>query len=192
MKRMIQINLLPYREKLQKAAQARLLVQMLVVAIVAALIVGAFHWRVSSEINAQKIKNQQVEQAILALNLETNKFKAIKQERQDILMRLKVIESLKLSRDRVVRILQHWPAHLPEGIHLTVLKHEKGKILFEGLAESHQQVSELMRRLDALPQYQHVVLQHVQSNQDKKSTGLKRFILVADVIQAYKPKGEES
>lgn len=179
---MISINLLPYRAEQKKSGQLRFLIQVVLVVVIAAVVLGGLHWYYNGKISDQRAQNQQLEQAIFSLTLKNKTMKDLKIQAAELLQRLAVIESLQKQRHQVVAVLSHWPVQLPDGIYLLELKREGNVLTLDGLAESHQQVSDLMRQMEGLPNYQQVRLQQVQTNTDKKQAGFKHFSIKADLV----------
>lgn len=179
---MININLLPYRAEQQKSGQVRFGFHVVIVVLVAALVLAALHWHFNSKISEQRDKNQKLEQAIFSLTLKNKAMKDLKVKTADLIQRLQVIESLQARRHQVVDVLAHWPGQLPDGIYLLQFQREGHVLTLDGLAENHQQVSGLMRRMEALPSYQNIRLKQVETKKGKQQSGLEHFSIQADLV----------
>jgi type IV pilus assembly protein PilN len=69
-------------------------------------------------------------------------------QKEQINARMAVIQDLQGTRSIIVRIFDELVKSLPSGVHYNVLRRRNDILEIQGIAESNNRVSELMRRLD--------------------------------------------
>ncbi|HEY6131445.1 MAG TPA: PilN domain-containing protein, partial [Halioglobus sp.] len=73
----------------------------------------------------------------------------LQKRRNQLIDRMKVIQELQGNRPIIVRVLDQLVRTVPDGVFYTKLITADKKITINGVAESNNRVSSLMRRLDA-------------------------------------------
>ena len=73
----------------------------------------------------------------------------LQRRRTQLLERMRIIQELQGNRPIIVRVMDQLVRTIPDGVFYTSLVSESGRILIEGVAESNNRVSSLMRNLDA-------------------------------------------
>ena len=145
---MAQINLLPWREELRQEKKKEFLVQ-LVGACVFALI-ACFLWvqSVEGSVSNQLQRNQILEGEIAVLQKQVVEIKDLKKRRKELLDRMKVIQDLEGKRSVIVHYFDEFAKSMPDGVFFTSLKRNGDSFSIEGISESNQRISALMRNLD--------------------------------------------
>jgi type IV pilus assembly protein PilN len=142
------INLLPWREELRRVKQR----QFINVAVGAAiLMVGAVvlvHLRMSGIIEDQNNRNQFLTETIAKVDQEIKEIQDLEKEKADLLARMKVIQELQDSRPEIVHIFDQLARAVPENVYLVKATRTGGEISLEGVADSNDYVSQLMRNLN--------------------------------------------
>ncbi|ARN74205.1 PilN domain-containing protein [Oceanicoccus sagamiensis] len=145
---MANINLLPWREeRRQELKQAFLVVLGIVAAIGFALVVLA-DMAVNSAIDGQNARNQYLEKQIGELELQVKEIRELEKKKQELLDRMKVIQELQGNRPIIVRIFDEMVRSLPDGVFYQSLSRSNDAIKLQGIAESNNRISSLMRRVD--------------------------------------------
>ena len=72
----------------------------------------------------------------------------LQRKRTQLIERMRVIQQLQGNRPIIVRIMDQLVRTVPDGVFYTRLNTENGEITIEGVAESSNRVSSLMRNLD--------------------------------------------
>ncbi len=146
---MAKINLLPWRQAYREEKKREFLVVIGFVLAISAL--GAYLWvgSVESSIENQNARNRLLEQEITKLEAQVKEISELKKVRDDLLVRIKVIQDLEGTRPVIVRYFDEFSRAVPDGVHVTLLDKKGGTIAIEGVAESYNRVASFMRNLDA-------------------------------------------
>ena len=145
---MAQINLLPWREQLREERKQRFLASLMGVLVVAAGLVFLGDRYFEGAIEHQNARNEFIKKEIAVLDARIAEIKELKERRQQLLERMKIIQDLQGNRPIIGRVFDQLVRTLPEGVHFTSLKMTGKNIAIVGAAESNNRVSNLMRNLD--------------------------------------------
>lgn len=146
---MARINLLPWREaRREEQKRAFLSILALVVALAAMLILLADRV-VNSQIDNQRARNDYVTRNIRELDKQVEEIKDLQRKRNQLIERMRVIQELQGNRPIIVRVLDQLVRTLPDGVFYTSVTASGQQLSINGVAESNNRVSSLMRRLDA-------------------------------------------
>lgn len=146
--RMININLLPWREELEEEKKKEFLFLIGVVAAMALFILLAVHMTISHQIQLQENDNNYLKEQIKILEKQIIEVKALEKEKKELLDKMKVIQSLQASRPEVVKLFDGIVRLMPDGLYLTSLSRTNDVIHIDGRAESNTRVSTLMRNIE--------------------------------------------
>lgn len=146
---MAQINLLPWRDERRAELKQEFLVVLGAVAGVGAVIVFLVDLFFSGQIQTQNDRNNYLSQNIRELDAKVAEIREMQKKRTQLLDRMKVIQELQGNRPIIVRILDQLVRTVPDGVFYTELTASSQTITIQGIAESNNRVSSLMRRLDA-------------------------------------------
>jgi len=142
------INLLPWREELQRLKQRRAIMGSAVIGLVAAMVVAAVWLHFSEEIAFQKKRNKYLSAEIKKTEAQLKEIEKIKDRKEELMNRMTVIYELQEDRVRVVRSLDEFVRMIPEGVFFVSLDRDSKGFELEGVAQSNSQVSALMVRLN--------------------------------------------
>lgn len=145
---MAKINLLPWREAYRKEKKDQFIAILIGVFVVAALLAYVWISSVESAIDNQNSRNRLLETEIAALDKQVQEIAELKKIRDDLLTRIKVIQDLEGTRPVIVRYFDDLVRAVPDGVHLSSVVRVGGVISIEGIAESTNRVSSLMRNLE--------------------------------------------
>ena len=145
---MVRINLLPWREERRVERKKEFLVALALVALLAALVLIVVDQLINSEIDYQNRRNGYLRQNIAELDAKVAEIRDLQRKRTELLDRMRVIQELQGNRPIIVRIMDQLVRTVPDGVFYTSLKSSAGKITVEGVAESNNRVSSLMRRME--------------------------------------------
>jgi type IV pilus assembly protein PilN len=143
------INLLPWRQELRQRRRKEFLVGIGAAVGLAALITLLAHLAVSSMIDAQSRRNELLKAEIAELDKAIEQILALEEQRDRMIARMEVIDTLQASRPEVVKLFDQIVSTLPEGVYLTSVKQSGKKLEFNGVAQSSTRVSAFMRNIDA-------------------------------------------
>jgi type IV pilus assembly protein PilN len=146
---MAQINLLPWREERRQELKKEFLVTVgLVLALGVGMVLLADRV-VDSQIQNQKARNQYLIENIKVLDEQVAEIRELQKKRNQLLDRMRVIQELQGNRPIIVRVLDQLVRTVPDGVFYTNLQTRDKVISINGIAESNNRVSSLMRRLDS-------------------------------------------
>lgn len=162
---MAKINLLPWRQEQRKQRQQEFIAILIAVAGLAVGIVLFSHVALSKQVSDQEERNQYIKSEISRLDNQIKEIDVLQKRRDELLSRMKVIQDLQGRRPVIVRVFDELVRVIPDGVYLKTLERTGDTFKMSGIAESANQVSSLMRNLDASPWFKSPVLSTVASDQ---------------------------
>ena len=160
------INLLPWRQALRQRRQKEFFIGMVASIALAALVTLLAHLTVSSMIDSQHRRNDLLKAEITELDKAIEQIVALEEQKDHMIARMEVIDTLQSSRPEVVKLFDQVVATLPEGVYLTSVKQSGRRIEFNGVAQSSTRVSAFMRNLDASETLSAPELKVIQTGKD--------------------------
>lgn len=145
---MARINLLPWREWERERKKNEFLINLGAVLAVAGLVVFGWGYQLDSAKDDQIARNKTLETEISALDKKISEIANLQQQREELLSRMQVIQDLQGNRPVIVRIFDEVVRTLSTGVHYESLSMKGGALAVEGVAESNNRISSLMRNLD--------------------------------------------
>ena len=145
---MPQINLLPWRDQLREQRKREFLVMLVGIVIIAGGLVFLADRFFRTELDQQQARNQLITREIAVMDARVASIAQLRQQQEDIRDRIEVISGLQRSRPVIVHVFDELVRALPRGVYFNTLAREGDRLRIEGVAESNNRVSELMRRLD--------------------------------------------
>jgi type IV pilus assembly protein PilN len=146
---MARINLLPWREQLREERKQRFLVAMGGTLVIAGGLVFLAGQYLNAATKQQNARNEFIQKEIAVLDARIKEISELKERRQQLLERMKIIQDLQGNRPIIGRIFDQLVRTLPDGVYFTELTRAGKNIAIVGAAESNNRVSSLMRNLDA-------------------------------------------
>ncbi len=144
---MILVNLLPHREAARKRKRELFFIVLGVAAIVGGLICGGVYSWYQAQLGAQRSKNRVLKSEITILDERIKDIATLQQEIAALRARQTAVEDLQGNRNLPVYLLNELVNKLPDGVFITSLKQESQVVQLEGVAQSNERVSELLRNL---------------------------------------------
>ena len=144
---MILINLLPHREEARKRRKEAFQATMFASFLLGLAIAGAIYWWFQIMITDQQNKNAFLQQEIQVLEGQIKEIASIEDEIASLRARQKAVEDLQSDRNLPVHLLTEMVRQLPDGVYVTAIKQAGQTITMQGLAQSNERVSELLRNL---------------------------------------------
>lgn len=172
---MATINLLPWREEQREERKREFYVMLAVSAVFALSLVVTMHLVVSGMIAKQNARNDFLKSEIAQLDTRIQSIKLLKEKKSKFLARMSVIQDLQANRPYIVKFFEQLIALLPDGIHLSTLKHEGHKFMLTGVADSNTSISSLMRNIESSNWVTRPRLTEIK--QSKKGSSEQSFIL---------------
>jgi type IV pilus assembly protein PilN len=143
----ILINLLPHREAARKRRKEAFQATMFASFLVGLAIAGAIYWWFQIMITDQQNKNAFLQQEIKVLEGQIKEIASIEDEIAALRARQKAVEDLQSDRNLPVHLLTELVKQLPDGVYVTAIKQTGQTITMQGVAQSNERVSELLRNL---------------------------------------------
>ncbi|WP_159910829.1 PilN domain-containing protein [Pantoea sp. 18069] len=144
---MILINLLPHREAARKRRKQVFQTTMLLSFVAGLLIAGLIYSLLQGMIAEQQTKNSLLQSEITLLEKQIVEIAGLENEITALRARQKAVEDLQSDRNLPVHLLHELVAQLPDGVYVTSLKQEDQVISMQGMAQSNERVSEMLRNL---------------------------------------------
>lgn len=148
MNNLIKINLLPYREEMNKCKQQQFKTLMYGAVLAGVAAVAATYLFIDNMINNQSERNTLLETSIAHLDTELSEIQKLKQEKDAFLIKKNKIEELQLKRLQAAKILDSLNEAVPESTYLTSLDAVTAdSYRLNGRTSSDNRVAAMMRAM---------------------------------------------
>ena len=144
---MILINLLPHREAARKRRRESFYATLGAAALLGGLIAGAAYVWYQAQISSQQSKNTYLQSEIKKLESEIKEISTLQAEIAALKARQQAVEDLQGDRNMPVHLLNELVRQLPDGVYLASMKQNDRTVTLQGMAQSNERVSELLRNL---------------------------------------------
>ncbi|CAM3410243.1 PilN domain-containing protein [Paracidovorax anthurii] len=144
---MILINLLPHREAARKRRKELFQATMVASLLVGLAIAAGIYWWYQMMISEQQDRNNFLQSEIKVLEGQIKEIATIEEEIAALRARQKAVEDLQSDRNLPVHLLTELVQQLPDGVYITSLKQADQVITMQGMAQSNERVSEMLRNL---------------------------------------------
>jgi type IV pilus assembly protein PilN len=141
----ILINLLPHREERRKRRKIAFFAGLGVAALAGLAIVGGWYLIVQQLTTTQQDRNQFLTTEIAKLDEQIKDIAALRAEIASLTARQKAVEDLQIDRNLPVHLLNELVKQTPEGIYFTSVKQDGQLLAVNGIAQTQERVSELLR-----------------------------------------------
>ncbi|HRD83668.1 MAG TPA: PilN domain-containing protein [Rubrivivax sp.] len=145
---MILINLLPHREAKRRQRKQAFFVGLAAAAVLGLAVVGIWYAWLQKLRADQEARNQFLKAEIARLDLQIRDIATLKGEIEALKARQKAVEDLQTDRNTPVRLLDELVKQAPESVFYTSVRQNGALVTVNGLAQSNERVSELLKRLD--------------------------------------------
>lgn len=188
---MMQINLLPWRER-RREAMRRAFVMQIVLAVVAAIfVVMAAHKLLTQRLARQEVINRTLEQHIADLNTRVAEVGQLRERQVAVRDRMRVIADLQKERSAVVRVFDELARSLPNEVYFLTLERAGDVILIEGVSESYAGITQLMRRLEDSEEFDNADLNDIATEASETVDESSLFIFNLHVELASAARGSD-
>jgi type IV pilus assembly protein PilN len=143
----ILVNLLPHREAARKRRRDAFFASLGASAVIGGVIAGGIYGWYAAQISNQQARNQTLQTEIKRLEGQIKDIETLQQEITALRARQQAVEDLQADRNLPVHLLNEVVKQLPDGVYLTALKQENQVVTIQGMAQSNERVSELLRNL---------------------------------------------
>ncbi|WHF36439.1 PilN family type IV pilus biogenesis protein TapN [Aeromonas salmonicida] len=145
---MSNINLLPWREARALRQKKQFGVMLGIFLAITASLGFAADWLVKQQISHQQQRNQRLLQEMTILDAQLGEIRLLKERRKELIDRMQLIEQLQMRRNLPVRLFNHLPSLVPNGVYLNTLALQSNRIDVNGKTEAYGRVASMMRRID--------------------------------------------
>jgi type IV pilus assembly protein PilN len=143
----ILINLLPHREAARKRRREAFHGALGAAAVLGLVIAGGIYLLFQNWISEQQGKNQYLQGEIRTLENQIKEIATLEAEIASLRARQKAVEDLQADRNLPVHLLNELVKQLPDGVYITNLRQQDQSVTIQGVAQSNERVSELLRNL---------------------------------------------
>ena len=144
---MILINLLPHREAARKRRRDNFNATLGLAFLVGLMVAGGIYLWYQAQISNQQSRNTYLQTEIKKLEVQIKEIANIESEIAALKARQSAVENLQSDRNLQVHLLNEMVKQLPDGTYIRSLKQEGQSIAIQGVAQSNERVSELLRNL---------------------------------------------
>lgn len=144
---MILINLLPHREAARKQRRDLFNVTLGASALLGGLIAGGIFLWFQTQISLQQGKNRVLTSEIKILEGQIKDIATLEAEIAGLRARQQAVEDLQADRNQPVHLLTELVKQLPDGVYIASMRQENQNVTLQGVAQSNERVSELLRNL---------------------------------------------
>lgn len=145
------INLLPWREERRKQRQQEFVAMLIFAVLVAGLIFWLWKGVVEDHIADQQTRNNHIQSEIAKLDKQIEEIKALQERREELVARMQVIQDLQGNRPTIVYVFDQLVRTLPDGVYYSSVERKGNTYTINGVAESNNRISRLMRNFEASP-----------------------------------------
>ncbi len=144
---MILINLLPHREAARKRKRELFFATLGFSAVVGGVIAGVIFLWFQAQISTQQNQNTFLQTEIKRLEGQIKDIASLQSEIAALRARQQAVEDLQADRNLPVHLLNELVRQLPDGVYITTMKQINQTVTIQGVAQSNERVSELLRNL---------------------------------------------
>ncbi len=144
---MILINLLPHREAARKQRRDAFNVSVGVSFLVGGLIAGMIYMWFQGRITDQQGRNSMLTSEIKRLEGQIKDIAGLEAEIAALRARQQAVEDLQADRNVPVHLMTELVKQFPDGVYITNMKQDRQSVQLQGVAQSNERVSELLRNL---------------------------------------------
>lgn len=143
----ILINLLPHREAARKRRKDLFNAGLGLSALTGGLLAGLVFLWFQAQISAQQDANQILQTEIKKFDAQIKDIAGLEAEIAALRARQQAVEDLQSDRNLPVHLLTELARQLPEGVYVNSMRQDGQKVALQGVAQSNERVSELLRNL---------------------------------------------
>ncbi len=179
---MIEINLLPVREARRKADIRQQLMQLVLVLILVASVLGFADSRINSQISTSSRRIIQMEADIKQFQPQLDQVAAFRKKKTKLEKKIDVIEGLDRARKGPVRMFDELSNHAPERLWLTGLSTSGSRIQLKGESLDNELVALLLHAMGESAYFDMVDLDSTELSSSKSGLKLVKFQLQAQMV----------
>lgn len=144
---MILINLLPHREAARKRRRDAFFASLGIAALFGGMVSAGIYAWYETQISSQQGVNRFLQAEIKKLDDQIKDIATLQAEIAALRARQQAVEDLQADRNLPVHLLNEIVRQLPDGVYVTALRQENQGVTLQGVAQSNERVSDLLRNL---------------------------------------------
>jgi type IV pilus assembly protein PilN len=197
---MVLINLLPHREAARQARRQQLRA-MVLLSLLSGLVVALLQgWYLQQQVERQQARNRYLQSEIALLDTQIKTVAGLEGEIAFLRARLQAMEALQSERNFPVYWLAELARQVPGGMHLSQLRQQGRSLEIKGVAQSGEQVAEMLRHMAAgttgfaQPELQEMVAGVLlpPSKEQRKVVNFQLRVQLGRAAEAPEPVGSEA
>ena len=145
---MAKINLLPWRDELRAERKRQFTGILGLSAVVGILVAILVHLSFESKISDQQGRNTYLKSEIKQLDTKIKEIEKLEEQREELLNRMQIVQSLQQSRPLIVRLFDELVRLMPTGVYLTNFERKGMRLILNGKSESTPRISAFMRNIE--------------------------------------------
>ncbi len=170
---MAHINLLNWREELHHQREQQFYGLLVVSAVLALVVVFGVHTYMAGQIDYQNSRNSYLQGEIKLVEAKIREIEELEREKQRLISKINVIESLQKNRPEVVYLFSELVETIPDGIRFSSVKQANRTVTIEGTAQSNARISSLMRNLEKSDWFRNPDLNVIQTKGSERNFTLR-------------------
>ena len=145
---MPRVNLLPWRDEIRQDRERRFYISLAISVALMAIVIGIVQLLINGLISDQQDRNGIITTEISKLNKQIKEINELQAQKDALLARMNIIQSLQGTRPLVVHMFDDLVRALPDGAYTSSIAQTGNKLVIEGFAQSNARVSAFMRNID--------------------------------------------
>lgn len=145
---MPRVNLLPWRDEIRQDRERRFYISLAIAAALMVATVGIVQLVINGVIADQQARNTIITTEISRLNKQIKEIDELQAQKDALLARMNIIQSLQGTRPLVVHLFDDLVRALPDGAYTSSIAQSGNKLVIEGFAQSNARVSAFMRNIE--------------------------------------------
>lgn len=189
---MANIDLRPWREERRKARQQQFLTILVGFAVAAGA--AGFFWNqsVQGQISFQNQRNAYLENKIKELDGKIKEIQNLRQQREELIERMNVIQSLQGDRPIIVHVFEQLVTTTPEDVYFKDLQLQGDVVRIKAHAEKTLSISDFLRNLEGSEWFDSAFLQGMQAVKEGQEVVGHNFELQVRRVKPSSGDEEES
>lgn len=187
---MAHVNLLPWREIARQRAKQKFGIQAFIALAIAALLVFIAYKVIQDFQQQQRARNQYLTSQITILDAQIAEIQDINKKKDDIVNRMKLIQSLHQDRNTAIRVINELSEKVPDGVHILQLEKRGNQLNMRGRSVSNNRVSEFLRAMSESDTFTDPVLREISADTGE-TEGPTRYSAFSLSVSIRKPSTDE-
>ncbi|UXI01506.1 PilN domain-containing protein [Photobacterium sp. TY1-4] len=172
---MEKLNLLPWRDRQRQQHRQHFYALIAATCLVVAAGIGGARAYLAGQHSVQQGRNQQLAQAIDALEHQLSMLPKLERQRLAFHERLAVIEEIQQDRNQVTHLLNLLPAVVPQGVYLNHVSQAERRVTLAGEGDSNGQLAMLLSRAEQSPWISDVTIHSILAGREADEPATSAF-----------------